>query len=80
MHPYISLAIAEQRAAEAIRAAEANRAARAGRAAHASRRGQDSRMALAASTHQSHPSYRARRTARRQPCVDGLTVSGTPCR
>lgn len=69
MHPYISQAIAAERAADAIRAAEA------------SLRGQLGRQLAAANGHpsrQPHPSYRARRAARRQLCAatTSVTVSG----
>lgn len=72
MHPYISQALAAARAADAMRAADASRRAR------------DAQQIVAVSTgrsHQSHPSYWARRALRRQqPSTAGLTVSGQPCR
>jgi hypothetical protein len=73
MHPYISQAIAEQRAADLIRAADA------------SRRGREARQTVKVSTqqaHQSYQSYRARRAARRELCAAGasMTVSGSQCR
>jgi hypothetical protein len=67
MHPYISVALAAQRAADAMRAADASRRAR------------DARQAVAASTHQSRQFYRARWAARRHPGAAGVTVSGQPC-
>ena len=71
MHPYISQAIAAERAADAIRLAEASRRAR------------DARQVVAVGTdqpHQARQSHRARRAFRRQPCAAGVTAAGPQCR
>jgi len=70
MHPYISQAIAAERAADAIRAAEA------------SRRGQLGRQLAMINSRQPHSSHRGRRTARPQACTASATmaVSGRPSR
>jgi hypothetical protein len=71
MHPYISQAIAAERAADAIRVAEASRRAREARQV----------VAVGADrSHQSRQSHRARRPFRRQPGAAGVTVSGPLCR
>jgi hypothetical protein len=71
MHPYISQAIAAERAADAIRVADASRRAR------------EARQVVAVNTNQSRQSResrRARGSCRRQPRAAGLTVSGSQCR
>jgi hypothetical protein len=71
MHPYISRAIAAERAADAVRTADASRRAQ---------DFQEEAAAVGASTHhclqahRSHQSYRAQRAARRRPNCAGLTV------
>jgi hypothetical protein len=78
MHPYISQAIAAERAADAIRVADASRRAR------------EARQVVAVRANQARQSRRGARgvagppgaggAARRQPAAAGLTVSGSQCR
>jgi hypothetical protein len=78
MHPYISQAIAAERAADAIRVADASRRAREARQVVAAARANQARQSR--ESRESRRARRARGAVRRQPCAAGLTVSGPQCR